>query len=166
VEQFSQVSGLKDVTCDVIISTQNQVPSSSPTCWKTQSKNYLCGCNQGQYDYLGANTIAKKRVLVWMPRIAALLSVFGSLYILVDIYRHHRFPLEQYHELVACISFFDLFGSFAAMFTTLPIPTYDSYGQPTGIYGARGTVASCKAQGFFFQLGFTGKMKCFLFFFY
>jgi hypothetical protein len=149
--------GVKDLTCEEIFYAQYQLPKSSGTCAAAQSQSYLCGCNSGQFSYLGADTIAKKRVLVWMPRISAFLSLLGSLTILTDIYRHYRKPLDQYHELVACICGFDLFASTALMFTTLPIPPYDSFGLPTGIYGAHGTVATCKLQGFFYQLGLTGK---------
>lgn len=50
------------------------------------------------------------------------------------------------------IAVFDIFSSAAWAFSTLPIPEYDEYGDPTNIYGARGNDATCTAQGFFIQL--------------
>jgi hypothetical protein len=41
------------------------------------------------------------------------------------------------------------------MFSTLPIPEYSKYGEPTMIYGAKGTQGTCTTQGFFIQLGYT-----------
>jgi hypothetical protein len=52
------------------------------------------------------------------------------------------------------MSAFDVFGSIAWGLTTLPIPEYE-YGEPSGIYGARGNEKTCKTQGFFIQLGYT-----------
>jgi hypothetical protein len=45
------------------------------------------------------------------------------------------------------LSVFDLFGSAAYALTSLPLPAEDY------IYGSQGNAASCKAQGFFIQLG-------------
>lgn len=45
---------------------------------------------------------------------------------------------------------FDIIGSAAYAFTTLPIPGDYKFGP---IYGAKGTNASCVAQGFFIQIG-------------
>jgi hypothetical protein len=45
------------------------------------------------------------------------------------------------------LSLFDMIGSVAYAFTTLPIPAEDY------MYGSRGNAAACTAQGFFIQLG-------------
>ena len=47
------------------------------------------------------------------------------------------------------LSIFDLLGSLAIAFTTLPLPTKDY------MYGSKGNNATCTAQGFFIQLGTT-----------
>jgi hypothetical protein len=50
-------------------------------------------------------------------------------------------------------------GSLAWILSTAPEPKYEPDTEPevpTGIYGAVGNQASCTAQGFFFQLGYTG----------
>ncbi len=52
------------------------------------------------------------------------------------------------------MSVFDIFSSIGRGLTTLPIPEYQ-YGEPTGMYGAKGNDATCKMQGFLIQLGYT-----------
>lgn len=157
IPAFSKFSGLSDLTCRDILWTQYQLPDSSPACWMITGKSFQCGCNNGEYDYLGSNSDAKKNKLVWIPRCSAFLSICGSLYILIDVYRNHRKKLDLYHELIASMSLYDFLGSSATAFTTLPIPVYDHDGLPTGIHGARGNDATCKLQGFFVQLGYTGR---------
>ena len=51
--------------------------------------------------------------------------------------------------MLVCLSIFDLFGSIAYAFTSLPISINDY------VEGANGNDASCTAQGFFIQLGTT-----------
>lgn len=51
------------------------------------------------------------------------------------------------------ISIFDAIGSGAWILTSLPIPEFNEYGEPTAVYGAKRNDA---AQGFFIHLGFTG----------
>jgi hypothetical protein len=51
------------------------------------------------------------------------------------------------HQLTAHMSFFDIIGSVAYAFTSLPIPK-DYF-----IQGSSGSDASCTAQGFFIQVG-------------
>jgi hypothetical protein len=81
------------------------------------------------------------------------LALQGSLYILWDIFSQRKKKLDKtYPQLMVAMSIFDLSNSFALLLSTLPIPQYDEYGDPTGIYGARGTQATCTAQGFFIQL--------------
>lgn len=52
-------------------------------------------------------------------------------------------------ELIILLSCFDIIGSLGYAFASLPIPKEDY------ILGAKGNSASCKAQGFFIQLGTT-----------
>ena len=53
------------------------------------------------------------------------------------------------------MSIFDVVSAIAWGLTTVPIPEYNKFGDPTKMYGAIGDTASCKAQGFFIQLSFT-----------
>jgi len=70
-------------------------------------------------------------------------------------------------QIVLGMSIFDICSSIALMFSTLPIPKYETFDHaeteegyvvppvPSGIYGAMGNEGTCKAQGFFIQLGLT-----------
>ena len=50
-------------------------------------------------------------------------------------------------QIMIFMSMFDIIGSAAYSFTTLPTPT-DDY-----LYGSQGNDATCTAQGFFIQVG-------------
>ena len=142
-------------TCRQIELMLRQVPQSDEICSMGQVINYLCGCSNGERDYLGAESPSQKRVLQWLPRVSAILSLLGSAYIIWDSVRDKVKRRSVYHQLMFAISVFDVFGSIAWGFTTLPIPKIDEFGEPSTIYGARGTEATCTAQGFFIQLGYT-----------
>lgn len=122
-----------------------EVDEDSENCQLAQSMNYICGCKGS--GYAGADTEAKRNALVWVPRVMAILSGLGSTFVLVDVLRVKKRRSNVFHQLMAQISFFDIIGSIAYSFTSLPIPT-DYYFQ-----GSRGNEASCTAQGFFIQVG-------------
>ena len=73
----------------------------------------------------------------------------GSVFILQDITWDQRKRSNTYHQLVLGISIFDVFNSLAHIAGSLPIPSY------SGIQGAMGNDATCKAAGFFIQLSLT-----------
>ena len=56
-------------------------------------------------------------------------------------------------QLLSTLSLFDIMGSTAYALTTLPTPALDE------LYGAKGNEQTCKAQGFFIQIG---TIACFL----
>lgn len=73
-----------------------------------------------------------------------------------DILRSAKKRQSVYHQLIALISVFDVNTSLVWMVGTVAVPEQSELtGLEWGIYGARGNEASCKAQSFFFQLGFT-----------
>jgi hypothetical protein len=84
-----------------------------------------------------------------------MLSFFGSSWIIYDSLSKKQKRSATYHQILIGMSTFDIFGSLAHAFSTSPIPVYDSYHDPSGVYGAVGNDATCTAQGFFIQLGFT-----------
>jgi hypothetical protein len=133
---------------------------STPTCLAAKSYSYLCGCNDEVRNYLGATTKPKQAALAWVPRVTGCLSLIGSLLIIYNVTTSPKKRKSFYHQLVSTMSVFDVFGSLAWIVSTAPEPKYEpdiaSSDVPTGIYGAIGTPASCTAQGFFFQLGYTG----------
>ena len=57
------------------------------------------------------------------------------------------------NQLLITLSIFDIFGSIAYAFTSLPMPESDY------IYGSRGNQNTCIAQGFFIQIG---TIACFM----
>jgi hypothetical protein len=141
-------------TCGQINGLGTQVKKGSAMCDLANSVNFVCGCNGGERVYLGAKTHSQKVWLAWVPRISASLSLFGSSMIIYDILRDRTKVGSVFHTLMVAMSLFDIIGSIAWAFSSLPIPVYE-YGAPSGIYGAKGNEATCKTQGFFIQLGYT-----------
>lgn len=66
-------------TCkDVESYLQYQIPSSSQLCELGQQNNHLCGCSDGVFSYLSADTYTRQAVLAWVPRITAMMSLIVS----------------------------------------------------------------------------------------
>ncbi|KAL7509092.1 hypothetical protein ACHAXN_007029 [Cyclotella atomus] len=70
--------------------------------------NYVCGC-EGQ-GYAGADTSTKKVVLTWLPQTAAVLSMLGSLFIIVDTQRITKKRPKLINKILWATSVFDLMG--------------------------------------------------------
>jgi hypothetical protein len=127
------------------------VPKKSRNCELSLTMNFICGCEGS--GYAGAGTTAKQKALVWMPRVSAILSMLGSLFIIVDTQRTRLKRSKLINKILCTISVFDFVGSFAMAFASLPTPEEDY------VYGAKGNDATCKVQGFFIQMG---TIACFL----
>ncbi|KAL3776736.1 hypothetical protein HJC23_005397 [Cyclotella cryptica] len=142
-----------NITCWMLQTFFNRmhVRKDSSNCRLVQSMNYICGCNGT--GYAGANTHTKQVVLVWLPRVAAFLSMVGSLFIIYDTLRTRQKRNKLRSQLLSTLSFFDILGSGAYALTTLPTPESDH------LFGAQGNEQSCTAQGFFIQVG---TIACFL----
>lgn len=85
-----------------------------------------------------------------IPHFTGLLSVLGSLFILLDILHPRNRPKKLravYHRLLLGMSVSDLCSSVAMALSTWPIP------KGTSVYAASGTQGTCTAQGFFVQMG-------------
>ena len=104
-------------------------------------------------DFFITSSRKKQAALVWLPRVIAILSIMGSSFMIYDIMRVHTRRSKLLYQLLVTLSIFDIVGSIAYAFTSLPIPVEDY------IYGAMGNDASCKAQGFFIQIG---TIACFI----
>jgi len=115
-------------------------------CESARQFNYVCGCSDS-IGYVGANTELKMKALVWMPRVGAILSILGSIGMIISVMGDKDKRKKIIGELIIGLSCFDIIGSIGYAFTSLPIPEEDY------IYGAKGNTASCKAQGFFIQIG-------------
>ena len=149
----------------------------SVNCRLAQSFNHICGCTGS--GYAGAGTDAKKAALVWLPRVMAILSIMvrcvhffcifamfflcihifdaivyqGSSFIIYDVLRVHTRRSKLLYQLLITLSIFDIVGSIAYAFTSLPTPIRHY------IYGSNGNDATCTAQGFFIQIG---TIACFI----
>ena len=102
-------------------------------------------------DYLGATTTAEKLALIWMSRAAAILSFGGASYILYTIFTSKRKLGSIYYQLLIGVAVADIWTAAAWIFATAPIDQE----QAGHVQGAIGNEATCKAQAFFIQMGFT-----------
>ena len=89
-------------------------------CQLALNFNYICDC-EGP-GYAGADSGAKKNVLIWLPRISGIISFLGSSTIIVDVVRDKKKRAKIYGQLMLAMSLFDLMGSLAYSLATLPIP--------------------------------------------
>eukprot|EP00980_Cylindrotheca_fusiformis_P015619 scaffold4481_cov121-Cylindrotheca_fusiformis.AAC.15 len=138
-------------------------PQDTLECFGAAQFVHACGC--GVRPYLGTTTKGQQAALAWTLRTAGLFSAIGSSLILWDVFvatkkRNRNRRLTMLHQLVCGLSVFDVFSSIGIIFSTLPIPQYRYYDStstrmPTNVYGAKGNSATCAAQGFFLQLGYT-----------
>jgi hypothetical protein len=134
-------------------------PSTAQLCAKAETFAPYCSCDNPEltpaFDYIGADTLARKRALVWVSRAAAFLSLVGGSYILWDSLSHAEKRGTVYHQLLVGMATFDFLTAMAWAFATAPIPQDDVEGGGYNIVGSRGNDETCEAQAFFVQLGVT-----------
>jgi hypothetical protein len=92
------------------------------------------------------NVQARIDYIFYVACVAAPLSVIGSLLTLLTIYRSKQHS-STYHRLVTGIATYDIMLSSSLSFGPFLLPA------ETGLPGAKGTTATCAAQGFFTYLG-------------
>ena len=110
----------------------------------------------GRYNALRANTPGKRKAVVWVSRSAAILSLMGAAYILYDalLSNNKRNRKTVYHQLVIGMATFDVASAIAWAFASAPIPKFLN-NDFWAVHGIVGNEATCRAQGFFIQLGLT-----------
>lgn len=140
-------------TCEALYAVQFAINKNDEICRTSRFITFHCGCNNGVFEYLGAKTKQQQSILVWVPRMVGLLSLMASLLVFRDILSDKKKRRSVYHQIVVVVAFFDCVTSLVWIVGTAAIPEIDPFGVPTGIYGAKGSNASCTAQGFFVQLG-------------
>ena len=69
--------------------------------------------------------------------------------VICDVLRGPTRRRRVYNQLILLMSVADLVYSLAFSLTTMPLPSYDEYGNDWKIYGTAGNDATCTAQGFF-----------------
>jgi len=140
--------GSRDIECWAVADFYRtlNIKADSQYCESARRFNYVCGCSDS-IGYAGADSKAKQSALIWMPRIGAILSILGSIGMIISVLNDKEKRKKVIGELIIVLSCFDIIGSLGYAFASLPIPKEDY------ILGAKGNPASCKAQGFFIQLG-------------
>ena len=85
-----------------------------------------------------------------------MLSFFGASFILWDILSSRKARAMVYHQLLIGMAIFDITTAVSWSFASAPINPNDP-DDPDAFFiqGAMGNDATCKAQAFFIQLGFT-----------
>lgn len=85
--------------------------------------------------------------LAILPKVSSIFSLFGSMWIIIEVASERRKRSAPYHRLLLAMSVYDVLESVWNFGSTWPIPT----GSPDIIW-ALGNTASCEAQGFFLTL--------------
>ena len=98
---------------------------------------------------------SQRLALAVAPKVGGVMSVGGSLWIVVEISSLPRQKRQVYHRLLCMMSAVDIIVSTAAFCSTWPMTTTaDNDNTPyDGLY--KGTTATCAVQGFAMQLGAT-----------
>ena len=97
---------------------------------------------------MGDFTEAQLIAFAMIPKISAVLSSFGSIWILVEVYMMKAGQSNAYHRILAAMAVYDLAESIWNFISTWAMPegTED-------VWQAKGNQGTCIAQGFFLQLG-------------
>jgi hypothetical protein len=77
-------------SCTDLNLTWTQFSKNSDMCFGSRQFNFLCGCNNGERIYLGADTETKRAFLAWIPRVSGSASLLGSLFIIWDVLRDKK----------------------------------------------------------------------------
>ena len=95
---------------------------------------------------------AQEKAIAIVPKFTALLSMFGSGFIIYKVLKKPRSQQTTYHRLMLGMSACDLLSSTCFFLTTWPIPSDEN------VYAASGNQATCIAQGFFSQFSLATAM--------
>lgn len=108
-------------TCVQVEAILQQSSPNSQVCQISQEMDYLCGCRDGLYGYHGTENEREQRILALLPRVGGSISVFGSLFIMVDSVYIKRSP-GTYHVLMFFMAFFDLITSVCWIIGSKAVP--------------------------------------------
>ena len=91
-------------------------------------------------------------VVAVIPKISSFLSMFGSLWIIIEVLTDRTEPKAKrhhpYHRLLLAMSLYDVLENFCNFASTWPVPEGTE-----GIVWAKGSTATCSMQGYFLTLG-------------
>ena len=94
-----------------------------------------------------------------VPRLSGSLSAVSSATIIYLIFRSQTRLSSIYHQIMLCMSMFDISANLARVLTTIPMPTKMPQEKELGFEwpgGRYGNHATCAAQGFFTLSGAVG----------
>lgn len=99
------------------------LPNQVNLCRFASEVSYACGCNGGMRIYFGADTDLKRSALAWAPRVAGLISLLCSIFILYDITASSRKKgvMSVANGLVCGLSVGDVITSCVWIASTAPI---------------------------------------------
>ncbi|CAJ1966731.1 unnamed protein product [Cylindrotheca closterium] len=143
----------QDVTCEQVEAVLLQFSQDSEECFLGQEHNWECGCNDGFYGYLGAESRSDILALHWAARVSGILSLMGSLFIFQDFIRG-KSKKNLYRQIMFLMSMFDFTTAMGWVIGAAPVPTTDLNGFDSNVVGASGNDGLCTAQGFFVMLGY------------
>mmetsp|Transcript_8052 Transcript_8052/g.20042 ORF Transcript_8052/g.20042 Transcript_8052/m.20042 type:complete len:891 (-) Transcript_8052:55-2727(-) len=122
------------------------IKANTVGCDSARAFNYICGCSDTP-GYAGAKSDSKMIALVWCPRIGAILSILGSSLMILTVLQDEEKRKKVIGQLIIFLCGFDIIGSVGYALASYPTPK-EHY-----IYGAKGNMETCTAQGFFIQIG-------------
>jgi hypothetical protein len=153
-----------ELSCREISDAVTQLNEDDFRCYRARLVSFVCGCNGGERQYFGTNSTGQRAALAWIPRVSGLLSLLGSVCIVVDVlvrYSKKKTMLPRtsnnnqarpvYDSLVGAMAGFDAITSICWILSSAPTWKHDRFGGPSGVYGALGNEATCSAQGFVLQ---------------
>lgn len=94
-------------------------------------------------------TATQQMLLAYVPRITASISFLSALYIVVTVMRNRQYRSRVYHRLMLGTALNVMAVNAGQFWGTAAVPV----GTP-GVYGAKGTTATCSAQGVLNQFGY------------
>ena len=139
-------------TCEFAEALTFQLPADNEVC-RIRELSWICGCNNGKSSYGGLDTERKKFLVYIFPIITASLSLIGSFTVAFDVLSSEQRRKQTYCQLVLGVVAFDLITASGFVVSATPVPTMID-GDPLGMYGARGTMLTCKIQAVMIHLGY------------
>lgn len=165
-------------TCELVEAYLHSVPSEDELCrFSRRNAATTCGCRGGlgvQHNQtisnstnifdrgdtasnkpirvgqvFGSTSEQELETLYQVSRAAALMSLVASIIVLQDCLRKKRVK-NVYNQIIASMAIFDIIYSIAMALGRVPMPAGNGIGETEE---RMGNAASCKAQGFFIQLG-------------
>jgi hypothetical protein len=112
-EEFGTNNLGLNATCKILYMTQYQMPGDHEYCLATEHITFHCGCNDGVFEYSGADTVSKQAASSWIARAVGSLSLVGSILILRGILKRKSIYHQHVSTMAGLILLHLLSGSLA-----------------------------------------------------